>query len=64
MPIGKWQFPRFYAEVPLRSPLLNPLSRGEGPSLRSLRLGLPFVATVGFEMGIREERSQNLKGAF
>jgi hypothetical protein len=34
------------------------------PSLPSLRLKLPLVAALGFEMGIREEKPQDLKGAF
>jgi hypothetical protein len=50
--------------VPLRYPLLNPLSRAEGPSLRSLRFGFPLVATLGFEMGIVGKKPQDLKGAF
>jgi hypothetical protein len=54
-------FAHFDAEV---SPLLNPLSRGEGPSRSERRLGLPLVATLGFEMGILGEKPQDLKGAF
>jgi hypothetical protein len=67
MPIRKWRLARFDAAIPLRHPLLNPLSKREGPSLRSLvslrsfRLGLPLVATLGFEMGILEEKPQDLK---
>jgi hypothetical protein len=30
----------------------------------SLRLGLPLVSTLGLEMGILEEKPQDLKGAF
>jgi hypothetical protein len=51
-------------KIPLRDPLLNPPRRGEGPSLRSLRLGLLLVATLGFEMDILGEKPQNLKRAF
>jgi hypothetical protein len=65
--------PRFDTEVPLRYPLLNPLSKGEDPSLRSLvsfcsplslRLGFALVATLGFKMGILEEKPQDLKELF
>jgi hypothetical protein len=43
--------------VPLRYPLLNPLSRWEGSSLS-------LVATLGFKMGIRGEKPQDPRGAF
>jgi hypothetical protein len=61
---GKWRLARFDTEVPLRYRLLNPRSREEGPSIRLLRLGLLSVATLGFEMGICEEKPQDSKGAF
>jgi hypothetical protein len=73
MPIGKWRLARFDPEVPLRYPLLNPLGGGESRTLRSLvslrsprslRLGLPLVATIGFETGILDRKPQDLKGAF
>jgi hypothetical protein len=47
-------------------PFLNQLGRGENPSLHSLtptRI-FPLVSVLGLEMGIREEKPQNLKGMF
>jgi hypothetical protein len=59
-------------KVHLRYPLLNPLSKGKGPSLRSLgsqslaslRLGLSLVATLGFEMGILQKEATGSEGSF
>jgi hypothetical protein len=44
-----------------REMTVNPLGKREGLSLRSLQLGLPLVAALGFEMGIREEKAYDLK---
>jgi hypothetical protein len=60
------------AEIPLRYPLLNPLSRGEARvfarsarrvSPRLLRLGLLLVAPFGFKMGVERGRGRGPVGS-
>jgi hypothetical protein len=50
----------FNTEVLLRYPLLNPLSRGGVKPERANDSASP-VATLALEMGIREEKPQDLK---
>jgi hypothetical protein len=54
----------FNVEFLLQYLRLNPFGRGEARVGASERLGLPFVATLGFKMDILKGKPTGFEGSF